>query len=93
MLRIGSRGVGRAQPYEGLRQRASNRYFGNDLPKLTLLGITKYAVYTYVSRVYEGRSKESAMNGLLQGRTLDPAQIEFAWCVLDRLPLAKNAGS
>jgi hypothetical protein len=46
-----------------------------------------------VSRVYEGRSKESAMNGLLQARTLDQAQIEFVWCVLDRLPLAKNAGS
>jgi hypothetical protein len=42
-----------------------HRSFGNDLPKLTLLGITKYAVYTYVSRVYEDRSKESAMNGSL----------------------------
>jgi hypothetical protein len=67
-----------------------HRYFGNDLPKLTLLGITKYAVYTYVSRVYEDRSKESAMNGSLQSTRLDPAQIEFVWSVLDRLPLART---
>ena len=63
-----------------------SRYFGDALVKLRILGITKYSLYTYVRRVREGQSKRAAQNGLLQGRTLDPEQIEFVQTVLDRLP-------
>jgi hypothetical protein len=68
------------------------RYFGSDVPTLRLLGITNYAIRTYVQRVRGGQSKESATNALLRGRSLDPEQIQFVRSVLDRFPMVKNAG-
>jgi len=64
------------------------RYFGVDFAKLRLLGITKHAIYTFVRRVQEGQSKASALNGVLQGRTLDEEQLQYVRSVLDRLPIA-----
>ena len=68
------------------------RYFGSDVPTLRLLGITNYAIRNYVQRVRRGQSKESAMNAVLRGRTLDSEQIQFVRSVLDRLPIVKSAG-
>ena len=74
-----------------------HRYFGRSIAKMKLLGITKYAVFTYVLRVQGGWSKESALQALLQGRTLNPDQVQFVRAVLERLPSAaekvRRAGS
>jgi hypothetical protein len=72
-----------------------NQYFGNDVSRMKLLGITKYAVATYVLRVQSGWSKESAIKALLFGRKLAVEEIEFVRSVLDRLPSAavKGAGT
>ena len=64
------------------------RYFGAEISKMTLLGITKYAVATYVLRVQGGWPKESAIQALLQGRNVDTDQIRFVRSVLERLPSA-----
>jgi hypothetical protein len=71
------------------------QYFGNDISKMSLLGITKYAVATCVLRVQGGWSKESAIKALLLGRTLGTEEVRFVRSVLDRLPSAgvKGAGS
>ena len=68
-------------------------YFGHDVAKMRLLGITRYAITIYIRCVESGQPKESAINALLQGRTLNPEQVEFVRSVLDRLPMrAKAAG-
>jgi hypothetical protein len=71
------------------------RYFGNDISRMKLLGITKYAVATYVLRVQGGWSKESAIKALLFGRRLATEEVRFVRSVLDRLPSAgvKGAGT
>jgi hypothetical protein len=69
------------------------RYLGNDIGRMRLLGITNYAVVTYVLRVQGGWSKESAMQALLQGRTLDSDEVRFVRSVLDRLPSAAAKGA
>ena len=69
-----------------------SRYFASDLGELRLLGIGKYAISTYVQRVRGGQSKESALNAVLQGRTLGQEQVKFVRSVLDRLPMVKSAG-
>ena len=69
-----------------------SRYFGSDLAELRLLGIGKYAISAYVQRVRGGQSKESALNAVLQGRTLVHEQVQFVKSVLDRLPMVKGAG-
>ena len=63
-------------------------YFGNDISRMRLLGITKYAVVTYVLRVQGGWSKESAIRALLLGRRLAAEEVRFVRSVLDRLPSA-----
>ena len=71
------------------------RYFGNDISRMKLLGITKYAVATYVLRVQAGWSTESAIRALLLGRRLATEEVRFVRSVLDRLPSAgvKGAGT
>jgi len=64
------------------------RYFGNDISRMKLLGITKYAVVTYVLRVQGGWPKEAAIKALLQGRRLVSEDVRFVRSVLDRLPSA-----
>jgi hypothetical protein len=64
------------------------QYFGNDISRMRLLGITKYAVATYVLRVQAGWSKESAIKALLLGRRLAREEVQFVRSVLDRLPSA-----
>ena len=69
-------------PEEILRDRRS------DVAKLRKMGITDYAIFTYLSRVREGRSKEKALRGLLQGRgSLTDEQQQLVRTILDRLPL------
>ena len=65
-----------------------NQYFGSDLAKRKIPRSHKHAIYTYVLRAQEGQSKESALNGVLQGRTLDQEKIQFVRSVLDRLLMA-----
>jgi hypothetical protein len=65
-----------------------NQYFGNDISRMRLLGITKYAVATYVLRVQAGWSKDSAIKALLLGRRLAREDVQFVRSVLDRLPSA-----
>ena len=69
------------------------RYLGDDIGRMRLLGITNYAVVTYVLRVQSGWSKESATQALLQGRTLDSDEVRFVRSVLDRLPSAAAKGA
>jgi hypothetical protein len=65
------------------------QYFGNDISRMRLLGITKYAVVTYVLRVQGGWSKESAIRALLIGRKLAAEEVRFVRSVLERLPSAR----
>lgn len=69
------------------------RYFGDDISRMRLLGITKYAVVTYVLRIQGSWSKESAIRALLQGRRLASDEIRFVRSVLDRLPSAAVKGA
>ena len=69
------------------------RYFGDDISRMRLLGITKYAVVPYVFRIQGGWSKESAIRALLQGRRLASDEIQFVRSVLDRLPSAAVKGA
>ena len=73
----------------------SQKYFGNDISRMRLLGITKYAVATYALRVQAGWAKESAIEALLLGRRLGTEEVRFVRSVLDRLPSAgvKGAGA
>ena len=69
------------------------RDFGDHISRMRLLGITKYAVVTYVLRIQGGWSKESAIRALLQGRRLASDEIRFVRSVLDRLPSAAVKGA
>jgi len=69
------------------------RYFGDGISRMRLLGITEYAVVTYVLRIQGGWSKESAIRALLQGRRLASDEIRFVRSVLDRLPSAAVKGA
>jgi hypothetical protein len=76
-------------------ERQIKQYFGNDISRMRLLGISKYAVATYVLRMQGGWSKESAIKALLLGRRLAAEEVRFVRSVLDRLPSAgvKGAGT
>jgi hypothetical protein len=65
------------------------QYFGNDISRMRLLGISKYAVATYVLRMQGGWSKESAIKALLLGRRLATEEVRFVRSVLERLPSAR----
>jgi hypothetical protein len=71
------------------------QYFGNDISRMSRLGITKYAVVTYVLRVQRGWTKESAIRALLLGRSLSSVDAQFVRSVLDSLPSAtvKRSGT
>lgn len=57
-----------------------------DFARLRKMGITDYAIITYVVRVQEGKSRDEALQGLLQGRSLTADQVEFVRRVLERFP-------
>jgi hypothetical protein len=69
------------------------RYFGNDISRMRVLGISKYSVATYVLRVQGGWSKESAFRAFLLGRRLVAEEVRFVRSVLDRLPSASVKGA
>ena len=59
------------------------------ITRLRKLGITDHAIITYVVRVREGRSKEKALRGLLQGRSsLTEEQKELVRSILQNLQIA-----
>jgi hypothetical protein len=59
-----------------------------EVEKLREMGITEYAIVTYLVRVREGRSKERALNGLLEGRaSLTREQKRLVRTILDGLPI------
>lgn len=55
-----------------------------DIAKVRKMGITDYAIVTYVGRVRQGVAKEAALDGLLQGRSLTDEQIALVQSILDR---------
>jgi hypothetical protein len=55
-----------------------------DIAKIRKMGITEFAIITYIVRVQGGQSKEAALNGLLLGRSLTEHQAQFVRGVLDR---------
>jgi hypothetical protein len=52
------------------------------------MGITDYAIITYIVRVQDGQPKDAALRALLSGRHLTFEQSEFVRTVLDRFPIA-----
>jgi len=74
-------------------EREVKQYFGSDISRMKLLGITKSAVATYVLRVQAGSSKESAIRALLFGRGLAAEETQFVRSVLERLPSAAVKGA
>ena len=57
-----------------------------DIAKLRKMGITDFAIITYVVRVQDGQPKEEALRGLLLGRSINAEQELFVRTVLDRIP-------
>jgi hypothetical protein len=57
-----------------------------DITKLRAMGITNFAIISYMVHVREGQSKSAALAALLAGRHLTPEQVEFVRGALDRLP-------
>lgn len=58
-----------------------------EIAKLRKMGITDFAIITYVVRVHEGQSKKRALDALLQGRdSLTEEQRQFVRGVLNRFP-------
>lgn len=58
-----------------------------DIGKLREMGITDFALITYVVRVEDGKSEEAALQGLLQGRSLTSDEVHFVRRVLERYPI------
>jgi len=57
------------------------------IAKLRKMGITDFAIITYIVRVEDGQPKDKALRGLLQGRSLSAEQELFVRTVLDRIPI------
>jgi len=57
------------------------------IAKFRKMGITDFAVITYIVRVEDGQPKDKALQGLLQGRSLSAEQELFVRTVLDRIPI------
>lgn len=58
-----------------------------DLARLRKLGITDYAIITYVVRVLDGQPRSGALHALLRGRpSLSEEQQEFVRGVLKSFP-------
>ena len=58
-----------------------------DIAKLRKMGITDFAIITYVVRVQDGQSKEEALRGLLLGRSLSGEQELLVRAALNRIPI------
>jgi hypothetical protein len=58
-----------------------------DVTKILEMGITEFAIITYVMRVQDGQSKKRALNALLEGRSLSRRQLSFVRTVLSRFHL------
>lgn len=58
-----------------------------EIAKLRKMGITDYAIITYVVRVREGQSRERALRALLQGRRLNEEQKQSVRAILSRFPI------
>ena len=60
-----------------------------EISELRKMGITDYAIMTYMVRVLDGQSKDDAIDALLVGRQfLTDDQKNFVRTVLSRLPTA-----
>lgn len=55
-----------------------------DVAKLIGMGITEFAIITYVMRVRDGQPQERALDALLEGRSLSKRQSRFVRMVLKR---------
>lgn len=55
-----------------------------DVTKLLKMGITEFAIITYVMRVQDGQPKNKALDALLEGRSLKRRQARFVRTVLRR---------
>lgn len=63
------------------------KYHAGEIAMLRKMGISDYAILTYIVRVQEGRSKGSATEALLQGRqSLSEEQKHLIRVVLSRFP-------
>ena len=58
-----------------------------DVAKLLQMGITEFAIISYVMRVQEGQSPRRALDALLEGRSLTKRQTQFARKVLLRFQI------
>lgn len=58
-----------------------------DVDKLLKMGITEFAIVSYVMRVEQGQSRRRALNALLEGRSLSRRQAQFARQVLLRFQI------
>lgn len=58
-----------------------------DIAKLRKMGITDFAIITYIVRVQDGLSRQEALRGLLEGRSLSPQQVESVRTVLERIEI------
>ena len=58
-----------------------------DIATMRAMGITDFAIITYLVRVKEGMSKANALRGLLSGRSLKAGQVEFVRTVLEGFPI------
>lgn len=59
-----------------------------DIAKLRRLGVTDFAIITYIVRVREGQPRDQAVRALLEGRSLTGEQEDLVRSVVSRLPLA-----
>jgi hypothetical protein len=55
-----------------------------DVARLLEIGITEFAIITYVMRVRDGQSQRRALDALLEGRSLSKEQALFVRKVLRR---------
>ena len=55
-----------------------------DVAKILKMGITEFAIITYVMRVQDGQSNKRALDALLEGRSLSRRQLRFVRTVLSR---------
>jgi len=57
-----------------------------DVAKLRKLGITDFAIMTYLVRLQEGQPPDQAFEALIAGRSLTAEQKQTARAVLSRFP-------
>lgn len=90
-MRSGRDAAGSRRPVAMAGQRISAQEILKDhageVAKLRKLGISEYAITTYVIRVQEGQSRTTALDALLQGRhSLTDEQKQQVRSVLNGLP-------